>query len=102
MEGRNCSHHSDARQRKPPGAKEPLRAEFPDLLFIEDIFARYDGRLTFNELQLMLLANCDHLLAVQGGNSVVSPPTPVVGTPLLAEVPMVLPLATLAKPARFC
>lgn len=39
---------------------------------IDEIFDEYKNRFTFNELQMMLFANCERFISVQGGTSILS------------------------------
>uniref|UniRef100_A0A7S1IBQ0 Uncharacterized protein n=1 Tax=Eutreptiella gymnastica TaxID=73025 RepID=A0A7S1IBQ0_9EUGL len=65
-----ASHvHDHEEAFKDLGEKPLLRREFPEALFIEDIWEKVKDKCTMNELQLMVYANAEHLLSVQGGNS---------------------------------
>ena len=51
-----------------PGDLELLARRHPEVLLIQDLHARYPD-LTFNELQLRVMAGCRHFVSVVGGSS---------------------------------
>lgn len=49
-----------------------LKSKFrKDIIFIQDLQKSHPN-LTFNELQLQVMANCDNFISVQGGNSILA------------------------------
>lgn len=51
---------------------EMIRREYPDVLFLDELFKANKANDTFNEVQFKVHANCDCFLSVQGGGSVLS------------------------------
>lgn len=50
------------------GEKTVLKEKFPNLIFMEDLVGKHP-ELTFNTLQLMVMANAEEYVSVQGGSS---------------------------------
>lgn len=48
------------------GEKGLLKKRFPSVLFMEEIYSEY----SFNETQMMIMANSDSMVSVQGGSAV--------------------------------
>jgi hypothetical protein len=59
---------ADHQEVREPGDIEAVKATYPDVLTIQELHAEHP-RLTFNELQLRLLAGCERFVSVLGGGS---------------------------------
>jgi hypothetical protein len=57
--------HAEVRE---PGDLEALRTSFPEVVTIQDLHAAHPD-LTFNELQLRVLASCESFVSVLGGGA---------------------------------
>jgi len=50
---------------------EFIRKNYPDVTLIQELHKKFP-KLSFNELQMKLFANCDHFISVQGGYSILA------------------------------
>jgi hypothetical protein len=65
-------HTSDEVTQKNLNEKGLIRKKYPEVILFEDLFQKYKDRFTFNTLQMLIYANCDNYISVQGGFSVLA------------------------------
>ena len=54
------------------GDYEMIRNDYPEVIFLDELFKDNGDHSTFNKIQFEIYANCDHFISVQGGGSVLS------------------------------